>query len=159
MTVSARFWAPLALATLALATPALAKDVPADAGKALWCASAFTIVEPQARAQGQVSAADNFLKYAKALNTASHDSLVKAGFTEDEIKAEGPTYTDKVTKELTGGGTAEFSVVECTQLVDPSAAALIQATGPNGKGMTEAPAAGAAAPTTPAPATPATPSK
>ncbi|MGN6101584.1 MAG: hypothetical protein ACTHOR_10590 [Devosia sp.] len=139
-----------ALVTLALlgTTPVLAQAtpaVPADANKTLWCASAFTLVEPQARAQGQISAADNFLKYSKQLSDMSHASMVKAGFTEDQIKSTGATYSDKVNKELTGGGTAEFSVVECTQLVDPQAAALIQA-GSNGTGTTTAPANGATAP-------------
>jgi hypothetical protein len=154
MTRFARPLAPLAIALLAMAIPAFAKDVPADANKALWCASAFSFVEPQARAQGQISAADNFAKYAKSLNDASHASLSKAGFSDDEIKAQGASYSDKVNKELTGGGTAEFSVVECTQLVDPAAAALIQATGPNGKGVAPAQPK-AATPSTPAPTTPA----
>lgn len=135
--------AALAFATMAAAAPAIAQSTPAvpDAtNKTLWCASAFTIVEPQARAQGQVSAADNFLKYSKQLSDMSHASLSKAGFTEDQIKAQDAAYSDKVNKELTGGGTPEFNVVECTQIVDPAAAALIQARGPNDTGTTTAPA-------------------
>ena len=156
MTVQTRLAALVAFAAIGFAAPAFAQDVPADANKALWCATAFSLVEPQARAQGQTSAADNFLKYSKTLADSSHDLLTKAGFTEDQIKAQAPTYSDKVNKELTGGSAAEFSVVDCTALVDPQAAALIKA-GPATD--TPAPAAGAAAPaagtdaTTPAPAT------
>ena len=150
MTIAMRRWALAALVALGSAAPALAQDVPADAAKALWCASAFTLVEPQARAQNQTSAADNFLKYAKELTDLSHQGLVKAGFSEDQIKVQSATYADKVNKELTGGGTAEFSVVECVQIVDPQAAALIK----SGSG---APADGTAAPAAPAAAAPATP--
>jgi len=150
MPIRTRLAAVLAISLAAAAAPAFAQTTPAvpdDANKALWCASAFTIVEPQARAQGQASAADNFLKYSKQLSDLSHQSLLKAGFTEDQVKAQGAAYNDKVTKELTGGGAAEFTVVECTQLVDPQAAALIKATGPGGTGTTDAtPAPGTAAP-------------
>ena len=68
MSIRTRLPALVALATLALATPVLAQDapaVPADANKALWCATAFTMVEPQARQAGDTVAADNFLKYSK----------------------------------------------------------------------------------------------
>ncbi|HTJ57497.1 MAG TPA: hypothetical protein VL418_08050 [Devosiaceae bacterium] len=140
-----------ALVVLGASAPAaFAQAVPADANKALWCASAFGLVSPQARAQGQTAAADNFDKYTKALNDVAAASLKKAGFADDKIKAQSATYTDKVGKELAGGSAPEFSVVECTQLVDPAAAAAMQqAPAPS------APAGGAMAPATPAPATPA----
>jgi len=140
-----------ALMLLGAAVPAFAQDVPADANKALWCSTAFGLVSPQARAQGQTAAADNFDKYAKALNDMATASMKKAGFTDDKIKAQSAVYTDKVHKELGGGGTAEFSVVDCTQLVDPAAAAAMQPAQP----APAAPAGGNAAPATPAPAAPA----
>ena len=150
-----------AVAVLGASVPAFAQDVPADANKALWCSAAFGLVSPQARAQGQAAAADNFDKYSKPLTDSATASLKKAGFADDKIKAQGAAYSDKVSKELTGGGgTAEFSVVECTQLVDPVAAAAMQSAvtpAPDGKTVpanpapaTTPPATGGA--TTPAPA-------
>jgi len=140
------------LATLTLlgtAVPAFAQAVPDDANKALWCSTAFTLVEPQARAQGDATAADKFSKYAATLTGTSGDSLKKAGFTDDQIKTTAATYKDKVTKELSGGGAAEFTVIECTMLVDPAAAATLQQ-------QQQAPAPDTAAPAAPAPdATPA----
>jgi hypothetical protein len=126
------------LASLGTALPAFADTapaVPADANKALWCAAAFTLVEPQARGAGQTAAADSFLGYAKTLNASAGDSLSKAGFTADQIKAQTATYSTKVTQELNGGGTAEFTVLSCTQLVDPAKAAAMQppAAAPTGK--------------------------
>ena len=141
------------LATLTLlgtAVPAFAQAVPDDANKALWCSTAFTLVEPQARAQGDAPAADNFHKYAATLSGTGGDSLKKAGFTDDQIKATTAGYTEKVTKELSGGGAAEFSVIECTMLVDPAAAAAIQQQAP-------APAPDAAAPAPAPDVAPATP--
>ena len=149
MTIPMRHLALAALTLMGTAAPALAQDVPADANKALWCSSAFTLVEPQARSQGQTSAADNFLKYSKQLADISHASLIKAGFSEDQIKAQGTAYTDKVNKELTVGGAAEFSVVDCVQVVDPQAAALIKS-GSAAPGGAAAPADGTAAPAAPA---------
>ena len=150
-----------ALATFAIAgaaLPAVAQDAPAvppDTQKALWCATAFTLVEPQARAQGQTEAADRFKKYADSLNSTSHDGLAKAGFSEDQIKTQTTAYTDKVTKELSGSGAQpEFSVVDCTQLVDPAAAAAIQTGAPGTPGPEASPAP--ASPTTTAPAAPTT---
>jgi hypothetical protein len=103
-----------------------APAVPTDANKALWCAAAFTMVEPQARAAGQTAAADSFLGYAKTLSASAADSLTKAGFTADQVKAQSATYSTKVTQELNSGGTPEFSVLTCTQLVDPSKAAAME---------------------------------
>jgi|GEM_PF-4007443 len=157
MTFLTRRWALAAVLAVGSAAPAMAQDVPADVSKALWCASAFTLVEPQARAQNQVSAADNFLKYSKELTTVSHDGLVKAGFSEDQVKVQNGVYADKVNKELTGGGTPEFSVVDCVQLVDPQAAALITAGSAAPGADAAAPAAPAAATPAPATAAPATP--
>jgi hypothetical protein len=110
----------------ALAAAAKTPQLPADANKTLWCASAFTLVEPQARAAGQTAAADNFLAYAKTLNAQSAASMSKAGFTDEEIKSESGTYTAKVAGELNPGGKPEFSVVACTELVDPAKAAAMQ---------------------------------
>jgi hypothetical protein len=151
------------LATLTLlgtAVPAFAQAVPDDANKALWCSTAFTLVEPQARAAGDATAADKFSKYAATLTGTSGASLKQAGFTDDQIKTTAASYKDKVTKELSGGGVAEFTVIDCTMLVDPSAAAAIQ----QQQAPAAAPAPDAAAPAapardaTPAPdATPATP--
>src|SRR3569623_575537 len=102
-----------AVAVLGASVPAFAQDVPADANKALWCSAAFGLVSPQARAQGQAAAADNFDKYSKTLPDSATASLKKAGFADDKIKAQGAAYSDKVSKELTGGGgTAQFSVVD-----------------------------------------------
>lgn len=171
MKFQTRLWALSGLLALGTAVPALAQGVPADADKALWCASAFAIVEPQARAEGEaatakndtetakadLTAADNFKKYAGMLQDISSASLKKAGFTDDQIKVQVTAYSDKVNKELTGGGTAEFSVVECTQLVDPQAAEQIK-TDAAAPADAAKPADGAAAPapatdgTTPAPA-------
>jgi len=109
-------------AAVAAETP----QIPADANKALWCASAFTLVEPQARAAGQTAAADNFLNYAKMLNAQSAAAMSKAGFTDEQIKSESGTYTAKVAGELNPGGKPEFSVVACTELVDPAKAAAMQ---------------------------------
>jgi len=153
MMMRTRFCVLAALTLLGMTAPALAQDAPAvppETDKALWCATAFTLVEPQARAQGQTEAADKFKKYADSLNTSGHDGLAKAGFTEDQIKTQSAAYTDKVTKELNGSGPQpEFSVVECTELVDPAEAAAIQA------GAPAAPAN--PAPASPAPAAPAAP--
>lgn len=141
------------LVVLGASAPAFAQTVPADANKALWCSAAFTLVSPQAKAQGQTAAADNFDKYSKTLAGVASDSLKKAGFTDDGIKTQGTTYADKVSKELSGGDKAEFSVVDCTQLVDPVAAASIQsATTPADNAPATAPAAPAAGNTAPAPA-------
>jgi hypothetical protein len=172
MSIHTRLPALVALATLALATPVLAQDapaVPADANKALWCATAFTMVEPQARQAGDTVAADNFLKYSKALTTTSQDGLKKAGFTDDQVTATTAKYKDTVNKQLTPGGAPDFTVVDCTALVDPAAAAAIQATsGAPAAAPADGTAAPAAvtAPATPAPAapaadatTPATPAK
>jgi hypothetical protein len=144
-----------ALVALGAAAPAFAQDVPADANKALWCASAFGLVGPQARAQGQTAVADNFDKYAKSLSDTAGASLKKAGFADDKIKAQAPAYALKVSKELTGGGAAEFTVVDCTMLVDPAAAAAIQSTQAAPAAGATAPAAGAAAAPSATPATPA----
>jgi hypothetical protein len=117
------------LVSLGTTLPAFADAAPAvptDANKALWCAAAFTIVEPQARAAGQSAAADSFLGYAKTLNASAGDSLTKAGFTADQVKAQTATYSTKVTQELNSGGTPDFSVLSCTQLVDPSKAAAME---------------------------------
>jgi len=154
MTMRTHLTVLAALALLGAGTPAFAQTVPADANKALWCSAAFTLVAPQAKAQGQAAAADNFDKYSKTLASAATDSLKKAGFTDDNIKTQGTAYADKVSKELSGGGTAEFTVVDCTQLVDPVAAASIQsATTPADNAPAAAPAAPAAGTTTtPAPA-------
>jgi hypothetical protein len=126
MTIRTGFCVLASLALLGAAAPAFAQDVPADANKALWCATAFTLVEPEARAQGQTEAADHFKSYSTTLSQTSHDSLTKAGFSEDQIKSQASAYTDKVTKELTGSGQPEFSEVECVTLVDPAAAQAIQ---------------------------------
>lgn len=158
MTIRTRVCVLATLALLGAALPAQAQQVPADANKALWCATAFTLVEPQARAQGQTTAADSFKKYSDTLSQTSHDSLSKAGFTEDQIKAQGTAYSDKVSKELTGNGEAEFSVVECTELVDPAAAAAIKSEAPPpdaaapATGETPAPGTAAPAPADAAPA-------
>ena len=163
MTNSTRLLALLAFATMGAALPAYAQTAPAmpdDATKALWCSSAFGLVAPQAKAQGQADASDRFTKYAATLATTGHDSLIKAGFTEDQAKASSATLADKVNKELSGTAQPEFTVVDCTTLVDPAAAAALQQAAP----PAAAPAAGdaapaaapaAAAPATPAPATPA----
>jgi hypothetical protein len=118
------------LVILSAGTPALAQaqtpPMPADANKALWCAAAFTLVEPQARSAGQTAAADNFLAYAKTLNAQGQASLVKAGFTDDQVKSQAGGYTSKVAQELNAGGKPEFSVVACTEMVDPAKAAAMQ---------------------------------
>jgi hypothetical protein len=126
MTIRTGFCVLASLALLGAAAPAFAQEVPADANKALWCATAFTLVEPEARKQGQTEAADHFKSYSTTLSQTSHDSLTKAGFSEDQIKSQTTAYTDKVTKELTGSGQPEFSEVECVTLVDPAAAQAIQ---------------------------------
>jgi len=64
-----------AVAVLGASVPAFAQDVPADANKALWCSAAFGLVSPQARAQGQAAAADNFDKYSKSLTDSATASL------------------------------------------------------------------------------------
>jgi hypothetical protein len=158
MTFRTRALALFALTTLGFAAPAFAAPaVPDDANKALWCATAFTIVEPQARQAGDTAAADNFKKYADTLTGTSHDSMSKAGFSEADIKATGIKYVDAVTKELTQDGAPEFSVVDCTTLVDPAAAAAIK-TAPAAPAAA-APAPAPAAPAAPAPAAPAPASK
>jgi hypothetical protein len=129
MTIRTPLAALAGLLILSAAGPALAAEtpqMPADANKALWCAAAFTLVEPQARAAGQTAAADNFLNYAKMLNSQSAASMTKAGFTDEQIKAQSGAYTAKVAGELNPGGTPEFSVVACTELVDPAKAAAMQ---------------------------------
>ena len=158
MTLHLRLPTLAALVVFGLVAPAAAQTVPADANQALWCATAFTQVEPQARSAGQADMADNFLKYSKTLGATSHDLLTKAGFTEDQIKAQQAKYSDTVTKELapTGGGTPDFTVEACTALADPAAAAkaaAAAAAAPAPDATTPAPAADA--PATPAPATPA----
>ena len=132
MTIRTPLAALLGLALMSAGTPVLAQaqQIPADANKALWCAAAFTLVEPQARAAGQTAAADNFLSYAKTLNAQSQASLTKAGFTDDQIKTQSGTYTSKVAQELNPGGKPEFSVVACTELVDPGKAAAMQPAAP-----------------------------
>jgi len=125
-TILGRWIAPcaIALAALGAALPAHAQTTPAlpdDANKALWCATAFNMVAPIAKSHGQNEAADKFTKYAGILTTAAHDSLIKAGFTEDQVKAQAAPYTDKVNKELSPGGQAEFSAVDCSKLADPTA--------------------------------------
>jgi len=144
MTIHLRLPALAAFALIGLVAPATAAPaVPADANEALWCATAFTQVEPQARSAGQTEMADNFLKYGKGLTTTGHDLLIKAGFTEDEAKAQAATFVDTVTKQLGAGGKPDFTVEACTALADPAAAAA----------MTAKPPADATAPaTTPAPA-------
>ena len=70
MTIHLRLPALAAFALIGLVAPAMAAPaVPADANAALWCATAFTQVEPQARSAGQTEMADNFLKYGKGLIT------------------------------------------------------------------------------------------
>ena len=167
MIIRTRLAALLALAALGAVAPAWAQTAPAmpdDANKALWCSTAFSLVAPQAKAQGQTAAADRFTKYSATLATTGHDSMIKAGFTEDQAKAQTAAYTDKVTKELSGGGQADFTVVECTMLVDPQAAAALQQATPPAADATApatggdaAPAAGDAAPATPAPSDSTTP--
>ena len=153
MTMRSHLAVLAALALIGAGTPAFAQTVPADANKALWCSAAFTIVAPQAKAQGQAAAADNFTKYSGTLASMASDSMKKAGFTDDAIKTQGTSYADKVSKELSGAGTAEFSVVDCTQLVDPVAAASIQSATTPPAAAPAAPAAPAAGDTTtPAPA-------
>ncbi len=116
------------VASLALATtPVMAQAVPPDANKALWCATAFGAIEPQARATGATAIADNFLKYTKALTTSSHDLLVKAGFTEDQITALAAKYTKDVPEQMTQPTADSFSQQDCTALVDPAAAAAMAA--------------------------------
>ena len=152
MTLRTHLAALTAFAALTAASPVWAQStpaVPADANKALWCSTAFGIVAPQARAQKQDAAADSFTKYAKTLSDNAADSLKKAGFTDEQVKAQTPVYADKVNKELTGSGNAEFSVIECTQLVDPGAAAKIQQ-GTGAPADAGTPAAAGAAPTAPA---------
>jgi hypothetical protein len=157
MTLHLRLPALAALVVFGLVVPAMAQDVPADANQALWCATAFTQVEPQARSAGKTDMADSFLKYGKILGTSSHDLLTKAGFTEDQVKAAQTKYTDTVGKELAQGGTPDFTVEACTALADPAAAAAAAAApapatpAPAADGMA-APATPAPAPTTPAPA-------
>lgn len=144
MKIRTRLCALATLTLLAGAMPAFAQDVPADANKALWCSTAFGLVAPQAKAQGQADAADKFDKYSKTLAGTGSDALKKAGFTDDQVKTASASYTDKVTKELQGASAPEFSIYDCTMLVDPAAAAAMQA----------APADNSAAPaggTTPAP--------
>lgn len=165
MTFRTRFCAFATLTLMASAVPAFAQPVPDDANKALWCSTAFGLVEPQARAQGQAAAADNFKKYAETLLGTGGDSLKKAGFTADQVKTTTAGYADKVSKELQGGSAAEFTVVECTMLVDPTAAATLQQQEQERQQQQQAPAAtpapadGAAAPApgadAPAPAAPA----
>ena len=158
MTLHLRLPALAALVVFGLVAPAVAQDVPADANQALWCATAFTQVEPQARSAGQADMADSFLKYSKLLGTSSHDLLTKAGFTEDQIKAAQTKYTDTVGKELAQGGTPDFTVEACTALADPAAAAKAAAAPPATDATTPAPATdGTAAPATPAAPAPATP--
>src|SRR5438105_14657903 len=89
--------AGLALATTA---PVLAQQVPPGANKALWCATAFTAVEPQARSAGATDVADNFLKYAKTLTTTSHDLLIKGGFTEEQVTALVAKYAAEVPPQM-----------------------------------------------------------
>ncbi|MDR3474234.1 MAG: hypothetical protein P4M09_21505 [Devosia sp.] len=173
MKIQMRLWALAGLLALGTAAPALAQDVPAETSKSLWCASAFALVEPQARAEGaaatakndsasaqaDIAAADNFKKYAGMLQDMSTASLKKAGFTDDQIKTQTTAFAEKVNKELTGGGAAEFSVIECTKLVDPEAAAMnARSTVSTPDAATPTPANGSTAPapatgaTTPAPA-------
>lgn len=104
------------LVALALASPAMARSVSAEADRVLWCGSAFYWLSNDAVDAGADEEADRYLGWSDMLMARGTGLLRSDKFSESEIQRLVEAYDEAVLDEL-GTDKARHDVAACPELV------------------------------------------